>query len=170
MLIRQGQGCRREEPAMANDARPDRYDIDTSDVMFPPATHFDVAAIAAATQPWWNRTLTQVNDAVVRLGVMEGDFHWHKHDDEDEFFYVLEGALTIEVEGRASFELAPGQGVTIPRGLAHCPHAHGRTVVLMVEKGTVIPTGDWGVESGTLGNYLTPASRSLTSYRYVARR
>src|SRR5688500_19735087 len=67
-----------------------RYDIETS-VMFPQATHIDVGAIAAATQPWWNRTLTEVNDAVVRLGVLDGDSHWHKHDEGDEFFFVLEG-------------------------------------------------------------------------------
>jgi mannose-6-phosphate isomerase-like protein (cupin superfamily) len=82
-----------------------------------------------------------VNDAVVRLAVMEGDFHWHKHDDEDEFFFVLEGALTIELED-GEIHLAPGQGVTVPRGKLHFPHAHGRTVVLMVEKATVVPTGD----------------------------
>ena len=79
---------------------------------------------------------------MVRLAVMEGDFHWHQHDEEDEFFYVLEGALTIEVEGCAPFELGPGQGVTVPKATQHCPHAHGRTVVLMVEKASVVPTGD----------------------------
>ncbi len=119
----------------------ERYDI-SKDVLFEPLERIDVAAVAAAQSPWWNRTLSQVNDAVVRLAVMEGDFHWHKHDEEDEFFYVLEGALTIEIEGRAAAQLAPGQGVTIPRGVQHFPRAHGRTVVLLVEKGTVVPTGD----------------------------
>jgi mannose-6-phosphate isomerase-like protein (cupin superfamily) len=117
------------------------YDIDTSDVMFPPATHFDVAAIAAATQPWWNRTLTQVNDAVVRLGVLEGDFHWHKHDEEDEFFFVAEGQLDIELEDRM-VTLTPMQGFTVPKGVMHFPHARGRVVVLMMEKAGVVPTGD----------------------------
>ncbi|THD58006.1 MAG: cupin domain-containing protein [Phenylobacterium sp.] len=109
--------------------------------MFAAGEHMDVAAAAAAVQPWWNRTLTAVNDAVVRLGVLEGDFHWHKHDGEDEFFYVVEGHLDIELEDRM-VSLAPGQGVTIPRGVMHFPHARGRTVVLMVEKSGVIPTGD----------------------------
>lgn len=118
-----------------------RYDI-AKDVLFGPQQTIDVTAVAAAQTPWWNRTLTEVNDAVVRLAVMEGDFHWHQHDEEDEFFYVVEGALTIEVAGSAPFALQPGQGVTIPRGVQHCPHAHGRTVVLMVEKATVVPTGD----------------------------
>ena len=118
----------------------DRYDI-SKDVLFAASEKIDVTAVAAAQSPWWNRTLTEVNDAVVRLEVMEGDFHWHKHDEEDEFFYVLEGALTIEMEDGA-VRLAPGQGLTVPRGKLHFPHAHGRTVVLMVEKGSVVPTGD----------------------------
>ena len=118
----------------------DRYDI-SKDVLFGPSEKIDVTAVAAAQSPWWNRSLTEVNDAVVRLAVMEGDFHWHKHDGEDEFFYVLEGALTIELEDR-EVRLAPGQGLTVPRGKLHFPHAHGRTVVLMVEKGSVVPTGD----------------------------
>jgi mannose-6-phosphate isomerase-like protein (cupin superfamily) len=118
----------------------DRYDI-SKDVLFAGLEKMDVGEVAAAQAPWWNRTLTEVNDAVVRLAVMEGDFHWHQHEAEDEFFYVLEGALTIETEA-GNFELAPGQGVTIPRGRMHFPRAHGRTVVLMVEKATVVPTGD----------------------------
>jgi mannose-6-phosphate isomerase-like protein (cupin superfamily) len=122
------------------DKPDDRYDIET-DVLFGPGEHIDVTAVAAAVQPWWNRTLTAVNDAVVRLGVLEGDFHWHKHDGEDEFFYILEGRLDIELEDR-TISLAPGQGVTIPRGVMHFPHARGRTVVLMVEKAGVVPTGD----------------------------
>ena len=83
-----------------------------------------------------------MNDAVVRLGVLEGEFHWHKHDVEDEFFLVLEGRLEIEVEGRDPIVLNPHDGVTIPRGVMHKPHAHGRTVVLMVEPASVVPTGD----------------------------
>ena len=118
----------------------ERYDIET-DVLFDGGAHIDVAAVAAAQTPWWNRTLCAVNDAVVRLGVLEGDFHWHKHDAEDEFFYVVEGHLDIELQDR-TISLAPGQAVTIPRGVMHLPHARGRTVVLMVEKAGVVPTGD----------------------------
>ena len=119
----------------------DRYDI-SKDVLFGQGERIDVNAVASAQTPWWNRTLSEVNDSVVRLAVMEGDFHWHKHDAEDEFFYVVEGALTIEVEKQSPVELRPGQGVTIPAGVMHFPRAQGRTVVLMVEKGTVTPTGD----------------------------
>lgn len=122
------------------DKPEDRYDIQT-ETLFPAGAHIDVAAIAAAQEPWWNRTLCEVNDAVVRLAVMEGDFHWHKHDGEDEFFYVVEGHLDIELEDR-TVPLAVGQGFTVPRGVMHFPHARGRTVVLMVEKAGVVPTGD----------------------------
>ena len=119
---------------------PDRYDI-SKEVLFDALERMDVGAVAGEQTPWWNRTLTQVNDAVVRLAVMDGDFHWHKHDNEDEFFYVIEGALTVELVG-GEVRLEPGQGVTIPRGRMHFPHAHGRTVVLMVEQASVTPTGD----------------------------
>lgn len=117
-----------------------RYDIET-EVMFPPATHIDVAAVAASVQPWWNRTLSQVNDSVVRLGVLDGDFHWHKHENEDEFFYVVEGQLDIELEDRM-VTLLPGQAFTVPKGVMHFPHARGRTVILMVETAGVVPTGN----------------------------
>ena len=122
------------------DLQRDHYDIQT-EVLFPHGAHMDVAALAAAIQPWANRTLTQVNDAVVRLGVLDGDFHWHKHDGEDEFFYVLEGRLDIELPDRM-VTLEPGQGVTVPAGMMHLPHARGRTVVLMVEKASVDARGD----------------------------
>ena len=118
-----------------------QYDIETDSIMHPPGREFDITKIAAAQTPWWNRTLCAVNDAWVRLGVMEGDFHWHKHVGEDEFFLVLEGHLDIELEDR-TVSLDPGQAFTVPAGVLHCPHARGRTVVLMVEPSGVSPTGD----------------------------
>ena len=117
------------------------YDMNL-DVKFAPLTKFDVAAEAAAHQPWFNQTLTQVDDAVVRLGVLEGDFHWHKHENEDEFFLVLSGKLSIEIEGKETVTLLPHQAVTVPKGVMHFPHAHGRTIVLMIERAGVKPTGD----------------------------
>jgi mannose-6-phosphate isomerase-like protein (cupin superfamily) len=118
----------------------ERYDI-SKDILFGSLERIDVGAVAAVQSPWWNRTLTEVNDAVVRLAVMEGDFHWHKHDEEDEFFLVLEGALVIEHED-GQVRLEPGQGFTVPKGKMHFPRAQGRTVVLMVEKASVVPIGD----------------------------
>ena len=117
------------------------YDIHL-DTKFAPLELIDVAKEASAHEPWFNQTLTKVNDAVVRLGVIEGDFHWHKHDDQDEFFLVVSGKLVIDVEGRASVTLAPQQGYTVPRGVMHCTHAPERTVILMVEAAGVMPTGD----------------------------
>ncbi len=89
---------------------------------------------------WYNETLTKVNDSVVRLGIVEGEYHWHKHDNEDEFFIVLEGQLLIDLEG-STIELNPGQGTTITKGVMHRPRAPKKTVMLMVETDTIVPTG-----------------------------
>ena len=102
----------------------------------------DVAAEAAAHAPWFNQTLTSVNRSVVRLGVIEGEFHWHKHDDTDEFFLVLEGRLLIDLEDREPVTLEPHQGFTVPRGVVHRTRAPVRTAILMVEAEGVSPTGD----------------------------
>ena len=118
----------------------DRYDIETQ-ALYQPLQHIDVGALAAAQTPWWNRTLCAVNDAVVRLAVIEGEFHWHKHDEEDEFFYVVSGHLDVDLEDR-TVGLEPDQGLTVPRGVMHRTRAPSRTVILMVEKAGVVPTGD----------------------------
>jgi mannose-6-phosphate isomerase-like protein (cupin superfamily) len=102
----------------------------------------DVAAEAAANDPWFNQTLTTVNDSVVRLGVIEGEFHWHKHDSEDEFFLVLEGELVLEVEGADTVRLRPHQAYTVPKGVVHKTSAPTRTVIIMIESAGVVPTGD----------------------------
>lgn len=122
-------------------AKPgDRYDISTDEILFANGDPMDIAAVSAAQAPWWNRTLCAVNDTWVRLGVLDGDFHWHKHDDTDEFFMVMEGQLDIELEDR-TVSLKPGQAFTVPKGVMHFPHARGRTSVLMIEKAGVEPTG-----------------------------
>jgi mannose-6-phosphate isomerase-like protein (cupin superfamily) len=117
------------------------YDIKLDD-KFGHLSVIDVGAEAAAHEPWFNQTLTTVNDAVVRLGVLEGEFHWHKHDSDDEFFLVLEGELVIEIEGGDSVTLAPHQGYTVPKGVVHKTSARERTVIVMVEPAGVVPTGD----------------------------
>jgi mannose-6-phosphate isomerase-like protein (cupin superfamily) len=89
---------------------------------------------------WWNQTLCQVNDSVVRLGVVQGEYHWHKHDNDDEYFYVVEGELHIDLEDR-TIDLKPRQGVVIPKGVMHRPRAPQRTVILMVETIAIVPTG-----------------------------
>ena len=90
---------------------------------------------------WFNQTLTQVNDSVVRLGIIEGEFHWHKHDQEDEFFFFFDGQLFIDFEDR-TIELNPHEGVTITKGVMHRPRAPRKTVILMVETESIQPTGD----------------------------
>jgi mannose-6-phosphate isomerase-like protein (cupin superfamily) len=117
------------------------YDIHTDD-KFGSLKLIDIGAEAAAHEPWFNQTLTTVNESVVRLGVLEGDFHWHKHDSEDEFFLVLEGELVIEVEGQETVRLGPKQGYTVPRGVMHKTSAPVRTTLVMVEPAGVVPTGD----------------------------
>src|SRR5438105_2550107 len=118
------------------------YDIRYDDT-YGQLAQIDVAAEGAGYEPWVNQTLTSVNDCVVRLAVIEGELvDWHSHEHEDEFFLVLEGRLELEVQGREPFLLGVHQGVTIPRGVVHRPRAHGRTVLLMVEPATVIPTGN----------------------------
>jgi mannose-6-phosphate isomerase-like protein (cupin superfamily) len=118
------------------------YSIHT-DVKYGPLELVDVGGLAdACTERWWNQTLSRVNDCVLRLGVFrEGDFHWHQHEREDEFFYVIEGRLLLDLEGR-TVELGPRQGLLVPRGVQHRTRAPERTVVLMIEAASVVPTGD----------------------------
>ena len=117
------------------------YNIST-DVRFNPLELIDVKRIQQETQEQWvNQTLCRVNDCVVRLGVLQGEFHWHKHDDEDEFFYVVEGSFVIELDGR-SVELKPQQGFTVPKGVMHRTRSPVRSVILMIEGKGVVPTGD----------------------------
>ena len=90
---------------------------------------------------WWNQTLCKVNDAVVRLGIVEGEYHWHEHKELDEFFYVIEGRFLIDLKAR-TVDLGPKQGFVVPRGVQHRPRAPKRTVILMVERADIVPTGD----------------------------
>lgn len=119
----------------------DPYDINLDD-KFGHSTVIDVDAEASRHEPWFNQTLTTVNDSVVRLGVIEGEFHWHRHDDTDEFFIVLEGQLLIDIEGGDTVTLDPHQGYTVPKGVVHRTRAPVRTSIVMVEAAGVSPTGD----------------------------
>ena len=119
----------------------EQYNINL-DVKFPHLERIDVPELVKQTKvKWSNQTLTEVNDSVVRLGIVEGEFHWHKHDNDDEFFFVLEGQLLIDLENK-TVELNPGQGVTISKGVMHRPRAPKKTVMLMMETSNIEPTGD----------------------------
>ena len=119
----------------------EQYNINL-DIKFNHLEKIDIPEIVNATKlKWSNQTLTKVNDSVVRLGIVEGEFHWHKHDNDDEFFFVIDGQFLIDLEDR-TIELNPGEGVTITKGLMHRPRAPKKTTVLMVETSAIQPTGD----------------------------
>ena len=111
-------------------------------ILCQPLEVIDEKALAdACTFKWYNQTLCQVNESVVRMAVIEGEYHWHKHEEDDEFFYVIEGRLLIDLEGR-TIELDPRKRVVIPRGVVHRTRAPRRTVILMMENKGIIPTGN----------------------------
>src|SRR5258708_14330486 len=111
-------------------------------ILHRPLEIVDEQALAdACRDKWYNQTLCRVNGSVVRLGVVQGEYHWHQHEDDDEFFYVVEGKLLIDLEDR-TVELGPRQGFVIPKGVLHRTRAEERTVMLMVENAGIIPTGN----------------------------
>jgi mannose-6-phosphate isomerase-like protein (cupin superfamily) len=111
-------------------------------ILHQPLEIINEKALADACEyKWYNQTLCKTNDSVIRLGVIEGEYHWHKHDQDDEFFYVVEGQLLIDLEER-TVELAPRQGFVVPKGIMHRTRAPERTVILMVENAGIVPTGD----------------------------
>jgi mannose-6-phosphate isomerase-like protein (cupin superfamily) len=143
----------REVPAMteAPSAPQAAYPYDTHlDIKFEPLQVVDVQPLVeACTHPWYNQSLCRVNDSVVRLGVVQGEYHWHHHDHEDEFFYVVEGRFLIDLREGGSVqtrertvELGPRQGFVVPKGLVHRTRALGRCVILMVEGAGIVPTGE----------------------------
>jgi mannose-6-phosphate isomerase-like protein (cupin superfamily) len=118
----------------------------------PYATYLDVkfaalsvvtvpALVAACKERWYNQTLCKVNDSVIRLGVMQGEYHWHKHDHDDEFFFVLDGHFIIDLEDR-SVDLQRFEGFVVPKGVVHRTRAPERAVILMAETAAIVPTGD----------------------------
>lgn len=117
------------------------YSIDL-EVKFKPLEILDITnLIANCSKNWQNISLCEVNDCIVRLAVIEGEFHWHKHDKEDEFFYVIEGLLLIDLEEK-TIKLKPNQAFTVPMGIIHKTRAPSRTSVLLMEKKSIKPTGD----------------------------
>ncbi|MEL6340725.1 MAG: cupin domain-containing protein [Myxococcota bacterium] len=118
-----------------------KYDIDLKP-LYPGLTKIELSQVKKLTDhPWFNRTLCQVNDSVVRVGVLKGEFHWHAHEYEDEFFYVVDGVLHIEIDGQDTVTLNPNEGIVVPRGVRHRPYTPEGATVLMVEKESIVPTG-----------------------------
>ena len=111
-------------------------------ILYKPLELIDVHAVPGANEyKWFNQTLCQVNDSVVRMAAIEGEYHWHKHDEDDEFFYVVDGELLIDLEDR-TVALKPGQGFVVPKTILHRTRAPRRTTILMVENAGIVPTGN----------------------------
>ncbi len=118
-----------------------KYSINTK-ILNKPLELIDIPKIIdESKKKWQNYPLVEVNDCVIRVGIIEGEFHWHKHENEDEFFYVIEGNLYIDLEDK-TIEISQKQGFMIPKGISHRTRAPERTSILMVEGSTVKPTGD----------------------------
>jgi len=111
-------------------------------ILFPQLSLIDIPSVVSQVEAeWFNQTLCKVNDSVIRLGVMQGEYHWHKHDDDDEFFFVLEGHFIIDLEVK-SIDLRPQQGYVVPKGVVHRTRSPERSIVLMVETAAIVATGD----------------------------
>lgn len=124
-----------------------------SDQKYPYVNHMNIlhnslelidvkSLVEKCTDKWYNQTLCKVNNSVIRLGILQGEYHWHQHEREDEFFFTLDGKLIIDIEGGESVELNPQQGYVVPKGVVHKTRAPDKTVVIMIETVGIIPTGD----------------------------
>jgi mannose-6-phosphate isomerase-like protein (cupin superfamily) len=124
-------------------SKPSDFPYTTNlDILFPQLALVDVPAVISQVEAeWFNQTLCKVNESVIRLGVMQGEYHWHKHDNDDEFFFVLEGRFIIDLESQ-SIELLPQQGYVVPKNVVHRTRAPERAIILMVETAAIVPTGD----------------------------
>jgi mannose-6-phosphate isomerase-like protein (cupin superfamily) len=117
--------------------------VNHMNILYDPLQIVDIPSLVdQCTDQWYNQTLCRVNDSVVRLGILQGEYHWHKHDKEDEFFFTLDGKLIIDIGGRESVELHLHQGYVVPRGVVHRTRAPEKTIVLMIETAGIVPTGD----------------------------
>lgn len=117
--------------------------VNHMNILHGPLQLIDIQSLVnKCTDQWYNQTLCQVNDSVVRLGILQGEYHWHKHDKEDEFFFTLEGNLLLDIEGDETIELGPQQGYVVPKGVVHRTRAPEKTVILMIETVGIVPTGD----------------------------
>jgi len=122
-------------------AYADRY-VTRLNALFPQLALVDLPPlVSAVSDEWYNQTLCQVNASVVRLGVVRGEYHWHKHANDDEFFFCLAGQLLVDLEDR-TVTLNPQQGFVVPKGVVHRTRAPERAVILMVENAGIVPTGD----------------------------
>ena len=95
------------------------------------------------SERWSPRVIAEMNDYQFKLAKLQGDFVWHKHDDTDEVFVVIDGTLRIDFRNGEAV-LGPGEMIVVPRGVEHRPHADAECQVLLVEPRGVVNTGDAG--------------------------
>lgn len=125
---------------MSEAKQPCKINLDDK---FGKSTLIDIPAeVTACTDEWFNQTLTTVNSSVVRLGIVRGEFPWHKHDHGDEFFLVLDGQLLLDIGDQGTVVLERHQAYTVPKGVLHRSRAPHKTVILMLEPAGIVPTGD----------------------------
>ena len=93
-------------------------------------------------KPWSPVDIAYINDQVIRAAIFHGEYHWHKHDDEDELFLVHRGAISIQVKDQDTIELGEGQLCVIPKGVEHKPGSTEPSVVLLFEPSALKSTGD----------------------------
>ena len=104
--------------------------------------------LAAFDDPWNPRIVAELNGQHVKVVKLRGEFVWHKHDDEDELFWVVRGTLRIELRDRV-VELGPGELIVVPRGTEHRPVAVGECEVVLFEPASTLNTGDAPAEART---------------------
>ena len=97
--------------------------------------------IDSLSEPWSPVDIVYVNDQVLRVALFDGSYHWHKHDDEDELFFVYRGDIRIVMENE-TVQLEEGQLCVIPRGVLHKPEADIPSVVLLFEPSKLKSVGD----------------------------
>jgi len=94
-------------------------------------------------KPWNPVEVASVNDQVIRIAMCRGEYHWHKHTNEDEFFFVLRGELTIQLKlPHSNITLYENELAVIPKNVEHCPKSTGDTYILMFEPRVLISQGD----------------------------
>ena len=91
---------------------------------------------------WSPVEVARINDQVVRMALLEGEYHWHKHKNEDELFYVIKGEIIIQLKGQADITLSKGQMAVVPKGVVHCPKSLESSYALMFEPFVLKSKGD----------------------------
>ena len=93
-------------------------------------------------KPWSPVDLLHANDQVIRMALIEGEYHWHKHVNEDEVFYVIKGQVIIQLKDQPDIFLKEGEMAVVPKGAEHCPISPCPSYILMIEPSVLKSKGD----------------------------